>query len=609
MSKKLIYFSKDPSIKQEEEENKTLEMRIELDSWSPVYKDIVGKRYREKIAIGAFDETINNKKKINSYLDHKISIEHLLASTANNTLIVEKENSTIYAKMKIDQSNPLHLKVMQLVEQGVIESNSFIFSNAEREIIESDSKDVDYEVVYKKGELISIDPVHSGFFPQDTCRVYSLDQNNIINEFEINNKGENMKQENQQEIQTTNNELLELSAKVDILMNGQKEMIEERKARNELLKTFATAKPENAVVNNDLSDKDFIELRHKITSAKTLTNDEKIKYYNKSLDYLSNEQKNEIKYIDSSVYEKLEKRALDATDDKKGLALIETVTMPGILQEVNSIFPEFTEYTQSVPLAGLDEIAKAVYIPDATPISAIREGQEATKFGGATFKVKMKPTRYAVELTQSNALSRGDEAWAAQIKNAKNGIWKALRKGLYSGLFTHSASAFNKDTYTGGFTKEAERQTQRKGAFTFDDIEIICKELISKYGDGALNEYLIATHPDTLENLERRWKADIVDARKTLYDPVARTYRGIPILISDDYPDSEIKEGKKVAAFFRKDALLAYGLTQTVSENIYSDMSKDQSHRYVQTRGEIKLIDPHVNSRFIVVSAKNTREE
>ncbi|MCA8860371.1 phage prohead protein, partial [Mycoplasmopsis bovis] len=148
-----------------------------------------------------------------------------------------------------------------------------------------------------------------------------------------------------------------------------------------------------------------------------------------------------------------------------------------------------------------------------------------------------------------------------------------------------------------------------KGAFTFDDIEIICKELISKYGDGALNEYLIATHPDTLENLERRWKADIVDARKTLYDPVARTYRGIPILISDDYPDSEIKEGKKVAAFFRKDALLAYGLTQTVSENIYSDMSKDQSHRYVQTRGEIKLIDPHVNSRFIVVSAKNTREE
>lgn len=66
-------------------------------------------------------------------------------------------------------------------------------------------------------------------------------------------------------------------------------MIEERKVRNELFKIFVIVKFENVIVNNELSDKEFIELRYKIISVKILINDEKIKYYNKSLDYLSNE--------------------------------------------------------------------------------------------------------------------------------------------------------------------------------------------------------------------------------------------------------------------------------------------------------------------------------
>lgn len=104
-----------------------------------------------------------------------------------------------------------------------------------------------------------------------------------------------------------------------------------------------------------------------------------------------------------------------------------------------------------------------------------------------------------------------------------------------------------------------------------------------------------------MQHLELNWKEEILDARKALYDPVKRTYRGIQIIISDDFIDKTIETGKNVAAIFSKDALLAYGLTITVSENIYVDMGKDLSHKYVQTRGEIKLIDPHVNSRFIQV--------
>lgn len=44
------------------------------------------------------------------------------------------------------------------------------------------------------------------------------------------------------------------------------------------------------------------------------------------------------------------------------------------------------------------------------------------------------------------------------------------------------------------------------------------------------------------------------------------------------------KLAKTLHIYFSKDALLAYGLTITVMKNIYVDMGKDLSPKYVQTR-------------------------
>lgn len=364
--------------------------------------------------------------------------------------------------------------------------------------------------------------------------------------------------------------------------------------RNQQLRELASIKSEKE--SDDLSDNEFKELRKR----SKLSQGDKIKLFNKTIDLLSEAQKNEIRLIDSSVYNSLHKRALDGTTDLKGLALIETSTLPGILTEINAIFPEFTELTQTLPLSGLDELTKAIYVPDKNPVVAIAEGAESTTFGGQTFKVKLKPERYSLKLTQNKALS-SEEAWNSQIQNAKDAIYRGLRKSLYESLFKHAGESFSASTYTGGFTSEAKRATAETKKFTFEDIEVVIKDLIAKYGDGVLDKYIIAMHPDTLQTLETTWKTQITDARKALYDPVKRTYRGVQIIISDDYKDKELATGKNLAPIFPKDALLAYGLTITVSEDIYSDMSKDQVHKFVQTRGQIKLIDPHVNSRFIQV--------
>ncbi|MCS4536741.1 phage prohead protein [Mycoplasma sp. CSL7475-4] len=620
MNKKFVYFSQ---FNKNESDDKTIEMTIQLDSWSPIYTDVLGNKYREKIASDAFDsEQDLASQSINSYLDHKMSIEYLLASTKNKSMSVEKTGNTIIAKIKSDPTNELLNKVEKWIADGVVESNSFIFESLDTKFNKIENNDeLDYEVIYTKGRLLSIDPVYAGFFTQNKCRVYSQDNNNttpldefiqrhernnemtneqqiepvveteqIIEQEQTEKETETMEKQNAQ-INELNKTISELKASVDTLKH-------ERNERSALIATLASKNnPEN--LDAELNEQEFINLKQKAAKGQKLTNNDKIKMFNKSIDYLTEGDRRELELIAKNIT--LEKRALDATSDLKGLALIETTTMPGILTEINAIFPEFTEYTQKLNLVGLDEVSKAIYVPAKQSVTATAEGAALPDFGGQTFKVKLSPKRYGWKLKQNNALSNGDEAWAAQIADAKNSIWRGLRQALYAGLFTHAAAAFNASTYTGGFTLEAKRTTATTNKFTFDDLEVVFKDLIAKYGDGVLNKYVIAMHPATLNALEIDWANGVDDARKKLYDPVARTYRGVPILISEDYTDKTIEKGKKVAAIFAKDSLLAYGLSITVAGDPYSELDKDMSVKIIQTRGEIKLIDPHVNSRYVEV--------
>ncbi|TDV23500.1 HK97 family phage major capsid protein [Mycoplasmopsis mustelae] len=603
--KPIIIITKNKPTTANNENKRTIELTIELDSWSPIYENY-GTKYREQIAPNCFDfDTEISKQEINSYLDHKVSIEHLLASTKNKSMQVRKENNKIIANIPVDEANPLLKKAADLIADGVIESNSFIFQPLEVEVNKiKDNPELQLELTYTKAKLMSIDPVFEGFYPQDKCRVYDASNNENINILEYL-QGVKMKQETSQEqkqptpnndteIQALNEKIAELEAQVLNQQAQRDEMYEK------LQKRFEAVKEQNE--QPKAPQLSFKELRDK-AKAGTATAQELAQLNNEMLDLLTEADKNEIRVAHPATYAKLQKRALDGTTNEKGLAVIETQSMPGILTDWNALFPEYTELASKFNLTGLDQLVKNVYVPDNSDISAINEGADSTALGGKTFQVKFSPVRYSTYITQNNALTHGAELWNAQVQNAKNSIIRALRKKFYESLFTHAtATVPTNGTYSGGVTQEAKYTTKATGKFSWSDIDALVREIQDKGGDDKVKDFVIVMHPTTLAALEEPFiNSTTASFINTVYDTINKTYRGLQIITTSMYPDNTIATNKKVAVLFDKNAVASYGLSFVVENDPYKDMSKDQINTYIRTRGEIKLVDPHVHSRFVVV--------
>ncbi|WP_322902024.1 HK97 family phage prohead protease [Mycoplasmopsis felis] len=464
-NKTFIYQMKNKPLTQSEQEGRKIELTVELDSWSPIY-DSRGIKFREKIALDCFDFDVEiSKQFINSYLDHKVSIEHLLASTKNKTMTVQKINNKLIATIPVDENNLQIKKVADLISTGVIESNSFIFEPLEIEINEiENNNDLQTEIIYKKAKLISIDPVYEGFYPQYKCRVY--DKNNIdtleylAQQKEQEMKAEELKDEvlkNTKEAQetetktkeetnelqnSTNAEVEQLNARIEELEKRNKEI---EKLKNELeeqaQERFKKVKEQNTM---NQTVKSYTEFKELARSGKA-TNEDINALNNAMIDFLSEEDKYEIRKLHPVAFDKLEKRALDATTNEKGLAVIETVQMPGVLKDWTSLFPEFTELASKYNLTGLDTLVKNIYVPDNKEIGSIQEGADSTALGGKTFQVKFSPVRYSTFITQNNALTHGAELWSAQVENAKNSIRKSIRKKILKFYFyTCSSNSSNR---------------------------------------------------------------------------------------------------------------------------------------------------------------------
>ncbi|WGI36487.1 HK97 family phage prohead protease [Mesomycoplasma lagogenitalium] len=636
---KLFYFSANNlKIYKPEEKKRHIELTIQLNSWSPIYESN-GFKYREKIAIDAFDKYKPiEEQSISSYLDHKMSIEHLLASTKNKSMKVIKEGEKIVATIEVNENDKQLKRVADLIEQGVIESNSFIFKTGKngletREI--KNDKNLDYEFIYTEAELISIDPVYAGFYPQDRCRVYDKNSDKITpdilqlikneeegekmekykKEEEENkpNKEKSEDQENeQQEEQKENKEVKNLDlSELNKLIEEFKQLLEtnqehrviklEKEVQNmdEKLKIIKQAEESSENFEND-----FINLRKKAKEGVKLSQREQVRFFNSQLSYLDDVRVIETK-LACPVKIDLNKRSLDGTTDLKGLALVETLDMPGIISEWNIVFPELNQLAQRHPLEGLNFVRKAVFIGSQSAIEPIAEGAESTPLHNQTFTVGLSPIRWSTVSSQNNALTRGPELWDKQIQDAKESIYKGIRNRFYKSLFQHADTPMpTNGSYEGGLTQEAKILTAETGKFDFDDINKLIENTKSRYGTDITSRFVIVMHPDTLNHLTREFvKGQRNPGFINLYytDKSKTAYRGVEIITSDSYPDSTIESGKKLAVIFDRQSIVAYGLTLTVATDPYKDMSRDITNTYVSTRGEVKLIDPHVNSRFIEV--------
>lgn len=584
---------------------RTIQLRIKLNSWSPVYKQM-GVSYREKIALDAFEKDLPvSKQELFSYVDHEISIEKMIGSTKNNSMLVTKEaEDSIVADIQIDEKDAIARKTADLIEAGVITSNSFIFAaqDVEYNWIEEEQKkdDIDLEIVYKKGQLISIDPVYKGFFPQcETSIEYKEElikednsmSENIIKEELVEKKdeiiAEKISNPNAIEIEDIVNKRIESNIgliKKALAKNETSKNITFEEVRSKWLNRKHLTAEENAVLYKDL-----IDLKNDAEERKDTT-------FLKSIDF-TNANGNNI----FSTYGLVQK-ALDGTTKENGLALIETLTSKNIISEWMSVFPELTEYATILPIIGLNKIQQPVLIPDKTAVSKIAEGAASTKQGGKTTNVLFEPDRYSVELDQNNQLNSFSSTLDKQTMTIKDNIREALRKNFYVNLFKNVGANLNTSTYDGGATQEAVRTTATVNSLKLSDLDAVANELYAKWGDNATNGYIIAMHVDVLQVLENEYFTAGNSLWKDIYNPVTRTFRGMKIIpLKIDGIDKTIATGKNVVAFFLKSAVVAYGCSFVTQDSNYEKMSEDLFARFVRLRGQIKMCDPYLNTRVIKV--------
>ena len=594
LKSELLIEKNDDEIK-----NRFIQLKIVLNSFSPVYKTIWGEKYREQIDINCFDyETPIEKQELFSYVDHDISIEKMIATTKNGSMNVEKKDNEIIATIKVDESDPIAKKAADLIQNGAITSNSFIFQPIEvetREFNGENENEIDFEIIFKKGKLISIDPVYKGFYPQ--C------------ETSIQMKGKKeMSTENQElETKVEKTEEPKVETKVEKTEEPKVEVKVEKASKEEIdeilnLRAQAIANSLKKELNAPKKELNAHEIVSK-WEQKVVLNSEEQDFLMKEYNSLNEDWKRSVSMTmgTNDVNSQLVQRSLDGSSKANGLALIETLQNKRILSEWMTVFPELSEYAQIIPIVGLNKMQQSILIPDKTSVTKLAEGVASQKQGGKTTNVIFEPDRYSVEINQNNAINNFNVTFQSQTDTVKDNIKATLRKALYDNMFENIGTTLNIDSYTGGATSESVVQTKEVGKLTILDVDNIVKELISKWGDWALSQYVISMHRDVLTHLENEYFTSGSTLWKDIYDPITRKFRGIQIILSDYMPDKEIVTGKNVLIFWLKSSIVAYGCSIVTQDNPYEKMSEDQASRFVKTRGQIKMCDPNLNTRVLQI--------
>lgn len=592
------------SLEEDDEEVKRyINLQIKLDSWSPVYEKF-GIKYKEKIAIDAFDKEVPiEEQHLNCYVDHDISIEKMIASTIDGSMVVKKSENSIEAKVKVDENDSLAKKTADLIERKIVKSNSFIFEalDVEQKWYEEETKkDVDLEIIYKVGKLISIDPVYRGFFPQ--CETH-------VEKKEI--KGEtNMLENKIEKIEAIETEKKEVATATKIEIE---DIINKRMESNiGLIKQALTKEVEAKPIK-------FEEVRDKWLNRMPLTEEENKVLYR---DYLElkkdSELRNDTTFLKSIDYSNatsnqivntygLISKALDGATKEKGLALIEVLTAKNIISEWMGVFPELTDFATILPIIGLNKIQQPVLIPDKATVAKIAEGVASTKQGGQTTNVEFQPDRYSVELDQNNQLNSFSSTLAKQTLTIQDNIREGLRRDFYTNMFKNVGANLNLQTYDGGATMESVRSTATTGKLTLADVDAVVNELYAKWGESATNGYVISMHVKILQHLENEYFTSGNSLWKDIYNPTTRTFRGIKIiplgftLSSSGNMKDAVVSNNHVIAFFLKSAVVAYGCSFVIQDSIYEMMSEDLYTRFIRLRGQIKMCDPHLNTRILKV--------
>lgn len=307
-------------------------------------------------------------------------------------------------------------------------------------------------------------------------------------------------------------------------------------------------------------------------------------------------------------------RAIDGSSYATGLAYISIINDPEVKTELERTLPEI-KGADFIQLDTLDIVQKDLQIPASGNVTSIPEGQASSTFNGSTVSIKFDPLRYALEHQVNIKLPNFSQVMEKETLNGKNGIVTALRKQFYTNLVAHKAQTFASlaptGLYLGGITKDALLGSVLSTGLSIPDLDNIINTLESTYGNETIKEkFVFLMHPNTrsfiFTTLRKEFNAVWVA------DDTMSTFRGIDIVTAPMFPGSvnpltgEASAGTLAFILCRKDTIAVRGFNFVIEDNPFIDMSKGLATRYQNTRGEMKLYDPYLNTYAIQVGVVTT---
>lgn len=650
-----------------------MQLKISTNTVSPIQRSSFGS-WNEIIRDDCFDESLGNE--LFCFLDHKIDIEHTLASTRNNTMQVWKDKNAYIANVLLNRQNPQHQVVIDKLETGLLNANSFIF-----EPLESEYNESYYEgepiitVTHTRGRLISIDPVVLPFYPTNTINFKEEPMENIEKRempAEVAKEEEKEKTENTEEVAVDKekveekteevfiqdapiNELAEAEKSADFWKAKYIELLEAKETSAEIKNDDSKPNEETEEQNKNIDgekikaefepksadpESEILKERSKIketikkmsdTNIRKITFKELESRMNKPTgaafgnanklfneeekialrSYVDNLERNHpMAMIEANLIANspISRAAIDGTNTDQGLAFISYINDPEVKTELEKTLPEING-ADGISLDTLDIVKKDILIPNSGAVNPIAEGASSVEFNGTTVSIPFKPIRYSQEYKVNPKLPNFTQIMEKNTLNGKSSIVNAVRKAFYDNLFSKAGDAWGtaKATWEGGIVKDSLVSAGQATTLSISDLDNIISRLEAVYGDNVQTHFRALMHPDTKTYLMK--EARDLKNPDWVIEKNQTTYRGIPITTSTHYkykvnPVTGAGTADEIPiVLVRKDCIVYRGLTFVTEDNPYIDMSKGLATRYQHTRGEIKLIDPFLNTIAIKFGA------
>lgn len=647
----------------QEDSSKRIQLRIKLNSESPVY-GYGSYKYKEVIDSKAFDDSLKSVEKgdkvIYSFADHQMDTQNIIASTANENTKLFKKGNEIVMEFDVDETNQKAMNIYKLIEEGSIKANSFIFKPSEMSYrdLENDPDGATELVTVKSGDLISVDPVVFAFYPQNEMQARNKDVKTFVEAKETKEKNKHIERnKNMRELllkmltEAYKRNKMELPADLETKSDAEilemsntvqrqefETMLDTRlteQQRAERLTTFEGTVKEmrDLIETKDNEERSKMAKKLKELEAKVSANgNEKesiIKRFIKGMfvdkkEGLTETVRSEISAERAAIVEgftEIEKGIYLARDAANGVSgsgvdtasQIIPVPMAGkLIEDRPFVLPEVGGEATMIPYAGENTTKVAINIAtDGLPTLKTQD-EESDAVAINDVAAELTPKLYSEHFVWNPRMMTHVNTIATDTMNLINRAVRAWRKIFAEGLLTHIAATFdslkgadkNLSTYKGGATIEAVVAATADGALSISDFDLLEDGLRETYGDIINTSFRYYMNVATWGAVKALHRAMPNDYRGFVVNEREMTINGIKVILNSYFnQDIPTAAGSAypIVLYDTRDVRVYGGMT-VIRDSSEAKFLSRKVTRQVNTYGEVKLFDPKYRTRVLKIT-------